>query len=474
MEASMRRFLVHAIGGFAGDRSGNLAVLFGMVASVLALGVGFAVNVSQLYNAKSSLQGVVDAAVTSTARDLTTGAINEADANKSVQAFLDANSRAGILQTDRIVLDKLTVDRTASTVQADVHVDLGLYFPLFSMGDMQRVTVSTTALYSDRQIEVAMMLDVTGSMEANWYKRTDKIGDLRDAASGAVEDLLKWNRDENDPRVRIAIVPYAEAVNTGGLASTVFVETRYGSKVPPPIDAPVSVSLTLSSDKCATERKDKDGYADYSPDGPYTPRLDNNGKTYLAKVNRDYNMRNCPSAELIPLTADKDKLLNTIADFRADGVTAGGIAAQWGYYMLSPSWRSAVADAGLGAGPANFDKRRVAKIAILMTDGQFNTAFAKGRGAPSSQSQGETSRKNAEAICANMKRDGIEIFTIGFDLNDPTMTATERYQAKSVLKNCSTADTSSLKHYYEAATGTELAAAFYEISKNIEKLAIKR
>ncbi|TJW23172.1 MAG: hypothetical protein E5X59_41120, partial [Mesorhizobium sp.] len=81
---------------------------------------------------------------------------------------------------------------------------------------------------------------------------------------------------------------------------------------------------------------------------------------------------------------------------------------------------------------------------------------------------GETSRKNAEAICANMKRDGIEIFTIGFDLNDPTMTATERYQAKSVLKNCSTADTSSLKHYYEAATGTELAAAFYEISKNIE------
>jgi hypothetical protein len=54
------------------------------------------------------------------------------------------------------------------------------------------------------------------------------------------------------------------------------------------------------------------------------------------------------------------------------------------------------------------------------------------------------------------------------------MTATERDQAKSVLKNCSTADTSSLKHYYEAATGTELAAAFYEISKNIEKLAIKR
>jgi Flp pilus assembly protein TadG len=478
MEAGrMRHFegLFHAIGGFARDRSGNLAVLFGMVASVLALGVGFAVNVSQLYNAKSSLQGVVDAAVTSTARDLTIGVIKEADANKSVQVFLDANSQAGILSADQIVLDKLTVDKIGKTVQADVHVDVGLYFPIFSMGDMKRVTASTTALYSDRQIEVAMILDVTGSMAANRYRRTDKIRDLRDAASGAVEDLLKWNRDENDPRVRVAIVPYAEAVNTGGLASTVFVETKYGSKVPPPIDAPVSVSSAIpAQDKCATERKDKDGYADYSSDGPYTPRLDNNGRTYLAKVNRDYDMRSCPSAALIPLTADKDRLLKTITDFRADGVTAGGIAAQWGYYMLSPSWRSAIADAGLGAGPANFDKRKVAKVAILMTDGQFNTAFAKGRGAPNSQSQGQTSRNNAENICANMKRDGIEIFTIGFDLNDPTMTVTERDQAKSVLKNCSTADTSSLKHYYEAATGTELADAFGEITRNIEKLTIKR
>ncbi|MER8826142.1 pilus assembly protein [Mesorhizobium sp. M0938] len=472
----MRHFggLVDGIGGFASDRSGNFAVLFGMVASVLALSVGFGVNVSQLYNAKSSLQGVVDAAVTSTARDLTTGVIKEADASKSVQMFLDANNEAGILQADEIVLDKLTVDRTAKTVQADVHVNVGLYFPFFSMGDTRRVAASTTALYSDKQIEVAMMLDVTGSMAASWYKKTDKIGDLRTAASKAVTDLLKWNRDKTNPRIRVAVVPYAEAVNTGGLASTVFVETEHGPRVPPPIDAAVSASLTLGRDKCATERKDKDGYADYSSDGPYTRRQDNNGKTYLAKVNRDYDMGNCPSAALIPLTADEDKLLTTIAHFQADGVTAGGIAAQWGYYMLSPSWRSAIADAGLGAGPANFDSRRVAKVAILMTDGQFNTAFAKGRGTPRSQGQGQISRNNAEAICDNMKRDGIEIFTIGFDLNDPTMTVNERDQAKSVLKNCSTADTSSLKHYYEAATGTELSAAFDEITGNIEKLTIKR
>ncbi|TIU17612.1 MAG: pilus assembly protein, partial [Mesorhizobium sp.] len=159
---------------------------------VLALVAGFSVNVTQLYNAKSSLQGVVDAAVTSTARDLTTGAIKEADANKSVQAFLEANSTAGMLHAGQIVLDKLIVDRTANTVQADAHVDVDLYFPLFSTGAMQRVGASTTALYSDKQIEVAMMLDITGSMAKRG--NVNKIGDLKAAARNAVQTMLE-NQD---------------------------------------------------------------------------------------------------------------------------------------------------------------------------------------------------------------------------------------------------------------------------------------
>ncbi|RUV83214.1 hypothetical protein EOA75_29630 [Mesorhizobium sp. M1A.F.Ca.IN.022.07.1.1] len=466
--------LVCGVDGFARDRGGNFAVLFGAAASVLALGVGFAVNIAQVYNARSSLQSVVDAAVTSTARDLTLGVIKEADADASVQAFLDANSAAGILQAKQIVLDKLTIDRTSKTVQVNAHADVGLYFPLFSVGDMQRVGASTTALYSDKKIEVALMLDITGSMAANKRAKTNKIGDLQAAASQTVKDLLGQNRDPSEPRVRVAIVPYAEAVNTGGLADTVFVETSTGPKLPPPIDAPLAVSVTTAPDKCATERKDKDGYADYSSDGPYTLRQDNNGRTYQAKVNRDYRMKVCPSAALVPLTADQNTLLTAIGHFQAAGVTAGGIAAQWGYYMLSPSWRSAIADARLGAGPANFDPKKVAKIAILMTDGQFNTAFARGRGTSASDDQGRRSRANAEAICENMKHDGIEVFTIGFDLNDPSMTTTERDQARSVLKDCATDDTSSLKHFYEAATGTELSDAFDQITRNIEKLTINR
>jgi Flp pilus assembly protein TadG len=467
-------------GSFAGDRSGNFAMLTGVIASMLMLSVGLGVNVAQSYQLKSSLQNALDAAVTSTARDLTTGVIEPEDARKMVEAFLGVNSDAKFATTEQFVLEKLVIDKTARTVEATASANVNLAFPFFSTKD-PRVSVSSAAVYSDKTIEVAMMLDVTGSMGGQ------KIEDLRTAATSAVKALL-GSQDQKTPRVRIAIVPYAEAVNTGELASnTVFVEVEGGSNLPPLQEAPIAASTGDRLDNCATERKDKNGKADFSDDGPYTERQNKKGKIYLAKVNRDDRISSnpktgktmCPEAALIPLTADKQKLLDTIDKFRADGVTAGGIAAQWGYYMLSPKWRSAIQDAGMGEGPADHNPKKIAKVAILMTDGQFNTAFAgvrdgdKRQGPPQMQ-QGAKARKYAESLCANMKGDGIEVFTIGFDLNNTEMRKSEKDQAKSVLKNCSSPDTSSVQHYYEAADGEALDAAFDAIIKNIERLALTK
>ncbi|MER9138108.1 pilus assembly protein [Mesorhizobium sp. M0830] len=484
--------LVQAVGGFARDRGGNFAVLFGLSASVLALAAGFSVNISQLYNAKSSLQGVIDAAVTSTARDLTTGVIKEADANNSVKAFLDANDTAGILQAGQVVLDRLIVDKTAKTVQVDAHVDVALFFPIFGMSDARRVAASTTALYSDKTIEVAMMLDITGSMAKRG--NVDKIGDLKAAAKNAVQTMLR-NQDPKNPRVRVAIVPYASGVNAGKLAENVYAEKQGSSELPPVAGGSLLVAKTGKNllpsfsdyisivgaamphpDNCATERKDKNGDADLSADGPDTVRADGNGKKYYALVNRDDHlggggMNRCPDAKVIPLTAESSALLDSIDDFRADGYTAGAIAIQWTYYMLSPQWRTAINNAGLGKGASDADPKKIAKVAILITDGQFNTAFAGVGG--SYNSQGNLARGNAETLCGNMKNDGIEIFTIGFDLNDKDMSATERDQAKAVLKGCSSKDTSTAKrHFFDVSTGVELDAAFQEIIRNTEKVAL--
>jgi hypothetical protein len=65
-----------------------------------------------------------------------------------------------------------------------------------------------------------------------------------------------------------------------------------------------------------------------------------------------------------------------------------------------------------------------------------------------------------------MRKDGIEIFTIGFKLDDD--------KARDVMADCASPDTGSIRHYFDAATGEELKSAFTEIALNIERLALTR
>jgi Flp pilus assembly protein TadG len=57
------------------DRRGNFAVITGVVSVVLMMSAGFAVNIAQVVMTRSNLLNALDSAITSTARDLTTGVI---------------------------------------------------------------------------------------------------------------------------------------------------------------------------------------------------------------------------------------------------------------------------------------------------------------------------------------------------------------------------------------------------------------
>jgi Flp pilus assembly protein TadG len=449
---------------FAQDPSGNFAMLMGILVITVLLAVGSAVNITQMYHVRSNLLASLDSAVTSTARDITTGVIHRDAARDMVERVMTANSRATFSTGNLFVLDDVEINDATRTLEATAHAYVDLAFPFF--GSDPLVSASSAAIYSDKRVEIAMMLDITGSMAAT--RASNKIGDLKTAAINAVNIALAQNFDPDNPRVRVAIVPYAEAVNAGALADqTVFVEQAGGRNLPPPYDAPIQVSAGRS-DNCASERKLPSGAADVTDDGPATTRIDLDGKSYPAKVNRDDRIEVCPQAALVPLTSNSAALHAAISNFRANGTTAGGIGIQWTYYMLSPNWRGAITDAGLGNGPANWNGDKIAKVAILMTDGVFNTAFSnKTRivtGDPSSQAS--AARANAEGLCARMRADGIEIYTIGFQLPDA--------EARTVLRNCSTPDTGGMRHYFETSTGAELDAAFQEIVANTERLALTK
>lgn len=459
---AVKSVLGRAARRFGRDRRGNYGMMMAVLAPMLLLGAGFGINIAQLSTARSNLLAALDSAVTSTARDLTTGVIEEKDARTNLEAFLFANGERSFSKLDKLKLDSVVLDRHRKTVEAKASVTVNVVFPLFGAANVQTITTESAARYSDRKIEVAMMLDVTGSMKKSG--KTDKIGDLRAAATIAVEALLDGNK-HNPGRIRVTLVPYAASVNAGALADkTVFIEQKGGPNLPPTGWTPPA----SRADNCATERKLENGNADLSDDAPESSRWNSTTETYYkALVNRDERLDDekttkCPAAAIVPLTTDEDELKQVIESFVADGNTGGGIATQWAYYMLSPKWRDAIVDAGLGDGPADHHPEKVGKIAILMTDGEYNRAYAG-----SSSSMTTNSQNNARNLCTRMKNDGIEIFTVGFALQ-------KSGAARTTMSNCASPDTPLTKHFYDAATGDELKAAFRDIVRNIERLALIR
>jgi Flp pilus assembly protein TadG len=422
---------------FLQDRSASFAIITGVTVAALAMAVGLGINLTQAFHVKSSLRSALDAAVTSTARDLTTGKLAVKDARPLIEAFLQANSNNSFTDADAFVLDTVTVDETTKSVVATAHANVELAFPLFTT-QKPTVAITSAAVYSDRSIEVAMVLDITGSMAGS------KIQSLKTAATNAVNTFLVGQNPAN-PRVRVAIVPYSDSVNTGALSNVVYAEKAFTTGEPPRLNDPRFVSV--APDTCATERKGSQQFTDAGPT--------------IAMVNRDYRLATCPAAALMPLSSDIASLSSTIGAFKAGGSTAGHIGIQWGWYMLSPKWSSVLTKS---AQPSAYKTSKVSKYAIVMTDGEFNTAYADVAKGAQTSNQPVLSRQKAETLCDAMKKQDIEIFTVGFMLKEAA--------AKAVLKDCSSNDSGSVRHYFEASTGADLDAAFQSIARNIERLAL--
>ena len=120
-----------------------------------------------------------------------------------------------------------------------------MMFPVMNTPKVQPVNVKIGALYSERKVEVSMVLDVTGSMRDPVGGST-KINELKIAAKSAVKAFLENGSDNT----RVAITPYAYGVNVGGgLLKT----------------AVVGENGLSAADNCAAERRGPLMFSDASP-----------------------------------------------------------------------------------------------------------------------------------------------------------------------------------------------------------------
>jgi Flp pilus assembly protein TadG len=167
------------------------------------------------------------------------------------------------------------------------------------------------------------------------------------------------------------------------------------------------------------------------------------------------------SNEILPLTDDKEKLIARVNNLEAYGATSGALGTAFSWYMLSPEWASIWGgDAAPKpysdiANPGTKGKRKLRKVAILMTDGSYNTL----RGWKNSDEK-EISAA-AVALCENMKGKGIEVYTVGFELD--SLSATQKPLAESTLSSCA----NSPAHYYDSKNPAALKLAFKSIAEQV-------
>lgn len=408
---------------FIGDERGAFAAIFGVSLFAVMLSAGVAVDYSRLHRADGILANALDTAVLAAGSELSAGEKSHKKLRNLFEAHLNANLAAHPELSRELIVEDFIADPKTGRVNATLSTDVKMAF--FAIAGRETVPVRSfsEAVFSTDTIEVSMMLDVTGSMG-----KKGKLGALKRAASDAIDILLP--KAGKNGRTRIALVPYAAGVNGGDYA-------KEASRTPR---------------RCATERKD--------------PAFAATDVSYRVRPLTADPAADCPRhSQVQPLTTNAKRLKREIGKFSAEGYTAGHLGIAWSYYVLSDKWKRLWPRKSR---PAAYGDK-VQKIALLMTDGEFNTFY---RGVKDHHQGGQAKRSNAEALalCADMKRDrsgkpGIIVYAVAFDAPKA---------AKDTLRKCASPDGGGITHYFEASNEAELRAAFRSIATNITKLRLSR
>jgi hypothetical protein len=324
--------------------------------------------------------------------------------------------------------------------------------PLVSTAETQFGTAQlATGGSGGQNIEVAMMLDITGSMLGQ------KLQDLKDSASDLI-NIVVWD-DQSKFTSKVAIVPFSEDIR---LPSTTALSKARGTTLPSSKN--VSSTTYYLSD-CAVERTGTQKYTDAAPAtgqyvmGHYTTAFTGTGSSKKGVCSIPSN------AAITPLTSNKQSLLAKVTSLTAAGGTAGHLGTAWAWYTLSPNWSSLWSTNA----PAAYGTDKLRKIAILMTDGEYNTQYdsngiAVNQNASSCpQAANGCSTTQARALCTAMKAKGIVVYTIGFQLGG-------NQTAIDTLNQCATDATK----FYNADDGDQLRQAFRDIALKLTSLYLSK
>lgn len=398
------------------DVRGSILPMFGLMFALIMLACGAALDAGRIYHSQSRLGAAADAAAIAAGKALLDGRNADEDIKRIAVEYFHANLKEWEGYTN-VRSFGVTLNRATNTVEINLLADVPMTLTRIAGIESVDFPITSVATFQQKDIELAMALDITGSMSGI------KISSLKSAAADMLDILLPDGGTPN--KVRVAFAPYSSGVNAGSFAS--------------------AATNFRSTNGCTFERQGSE------PEGDQAPSVSN----YL-KVSSDLGGAACPTAKVVGLTDDKALLKANVNSYAATGTTAGHLGAQWASYLVSPHWGGVL---GAESVPVAYNDGKTVKAVVIMTDGENNT-FG-GRSGRRTQSDDLETK-----ICTEMKSKSIIVFTIGFTAGAAPLDA----QAQKVLQGCA----SDAGHFFLASDSNGLHQAFTAIAAQLNNLRISK
>lgn len=434
---------------------GNIAMMASIAMVVVVGAIALSIDTSKGINNKSRLGDATDAIALFLAQSgLETQSELEAAANKYLAEKYpgDAGAHLKILSIKK--------EGKAVTVKM-ANISENTFGSLLG-DDKRNVSVAATAVWSQRALDMVLVLDTTLSMEGT------RLASLKSSATDMLNTIESYDNDN----FRIAVVPFSNYVNVG-------VSRRYKNWMSVPSDTSETTNVcrnkrdvtSTSNCRSVSGSYDRDGVSvpytrqqcDYtygpeyevcgprtvtekwygcvgSRDEPYDLRTNVQGRKFPGLM----NMR-C-GAELQEMTTSLAAARSTISSLTAVGNTYMPSGLMWGWRALSPRnpLRHTV-------------DPDIEKVLVLMTDGE-NTRSKNGDWHEAT-AKADADDKTRQ-ICEAVKDEEIIVYTIAYEVTDSS--------TQSLLENCA----SGQSRYFNAQNSAELNSAFEEIAASLNDLRI--
>lgn len=419
---------------FRDDQRGNVIMIFGLSLVPLMGVIGVAVDYSRASRVRQTLSSAVDSAALMAARDAQT--LTDAQLTERINNWMKANLPADV--QDQFTGASVTIDRTARTVKIVANGSVPATVAQVLGTTTMPVSTVSQSTWGTNTIELALVLDNTGSMSQN-----NKMTALKQAAKDLV--TIMQNATQETDQIRISIVPFATQVRIDrSFQNEQWM--RYGATRQTNCKNVFNWSTGKYETQCTTETMTKSIWAQ-STEGCIQDRDKNYDTTddySFASIAQQYPAYWCAVsslAQVMPLTSNWSALNARIDAMTPTGNTNVTIGAVWGWATLSPN-------APFTEGKA-YNQPRLKKYMILLTDGD-NTQNR------TNDPQSEIDNRTKMA-CSNIKASGIQVYTIRVMDGNATL-----------LRNCA----SSANMYYEVTSASQLSPIFKSIAAEISQVRL--